>query len=256
MPSMNTDAPSQADGKLRGSKAGTRKRQKNKAARKRKAMARAATPYQNASRGSSGRVRTNRKAERFDVDEGRGWLVLRAEAGRYAQCAEVLRSAGCPVFEARREVRTTVQGQVKVTRPPMMGRLLFVGVEQPEFACLLTDLQYVDRVLCRGEGVWFWADHVGIQDARPAIIRPLAMQKFADNITGHLKGEAAVGDFVEALFAVGDSVRVVDGPFASFRGTVEELDVARSRLKVAAAIFGRETPLWLEEKQVEAAEAA
>ena len=54
----------------------------------------------------------------------------------------------------------------------------------------------------------------------------------------------------KVAFVKGQSVRVNDGPFSDFVGTVEEIDVERSKVKVLVSIFGRETPVELDLLQV------
>ena len=62
---------------------------------------------------------------------------------------------------------------------------------------------------------------------------------------------AAPSKKIQVDYDIGDNVKVLDGPFASFNGTVEELVFDRGRVKVSVSIFGRATPVELEFEQVE-----
>jgi transcriptional antiterminator NusG len=66
-------------------------------------------------------------------------------------------------------------------------------------------------------------------------------------------GAAAVKPRPKTIFGIGDSVKIVDGPFREFTGTVEEFNPERSRIRVALSVFGRPTPVVLDPMLVEAA---
>ena len=81
--------------------------------------------------------------------------------------------------------------------------------------------------------------------------KPIAVsEKEVQRIVGTME-EGVERPRTTIRFDIGEKVRVTDGPFASFDGSVESVDEDRERLRVSVSIFGRETPVELEYEQVE-----
>lgn len=74
--------------------------------------------------------------------------------------------------------------------------------------------------------------------------------KEAANIIDRVK-EGTEKPRPKTLFEVGEVVRVIEGPFSDFNGSVEEVNYEKSKLQVAVMIFGRSTPVELDFTQVE-----
>jgi len=78
---------------------------------------------------------------------------------------------------------------------------------------------------------------------------PSLTDKEALQIIGRIE-EGASKPKPKVIFAEGDTVRVIDGPFANFQGVIEEVYPDKGRVKVMVSIFGRSTPVELEYIQV------
>lgn len=87
---------------------------------------------------------------------------------------------------------------------------------------------------------------IGGTPERPAPISDREAAKILDRLN-----ESADKPRPKTLFEPGEVVRVTDGPFADFNGTIEEVDYEKNRVKVSVLIFGRATPVELEFSQVE-----
>jgi transcriptional antiterminator NusG len=187
------------------------------------------------------------RQDRFEVDASRSWYVIRTLPRWATKAAEQITASGTPVFEAREAIRLVSDiGKVRLAMIPVLRRLIFVGVRDWH------ELRHVES-------------HPGVYDdltgyGRSGIVqRPGGghmtisaedLQNFADCITGVGGDDDAAR---KVVYDIGGLVRVKDGPLASFQGTVEEQDERTGRLKVGVDIFGRATPVWLEEDQIEAA---
>jgi transcriptional antiterminator NusG len=81
--------------------------------------------------------------------------------------------------------------------------------------------------------------------------QPISEKEAARYFGGVEEAKAAPKKDVQVDYEIGDQVKVLDGPFASFNGVVEELDFDKTKVKVSVSIFGRATPVELDFEQVE-----
>jgi transcriptional antiterminator NusG len=79
---------------------------------------------------------------------------------------------------------------------------------------------------------------------QPTPLRP-------EEVTQIIKRMEAEAPRIKVTFKPGERVRIIDGPFNDFRGTVSEIDMERAKVRVMVNFFGRETPVELDFLQVE-----
>ena len=72
-----------------------------------------------------------------------------------------------------------------------------------------------------------------------------------EEVAGIIKRMEAEAPKVKVTFKTGQKVRIIDGPFNDFIGTVSEIDMDRTKVRVMVSFFGRETPVELDFLQVE-----
>lgn len=172
------------------------------------------------------------------------WYVVRAAGGKEKKAKEYIENEvkrlGYSDYVSQVLVPADKIFQVKNGKKVSKERLFFPGYILIE-AHLTGELQHLIRNLPHVSG--FLTEG---SDKNPVPLRPSEVNK----ILGH--SDEALEKEEENLtpFFVGEAVKIVDGPFNGFDGTIEEMSQDKKKLKVMVKIFGRKTLLELNFVQV------
>lgn len=178
-------------------------------------------------------------------EKKKAWYVLRAISGKEAKVKEVLDGAirntglGNYVFQVlipTEKVLSVRNGKKVVKEKNLYSGYVFVE-------CILTgevlyELRNTTNVIdfLRGRG----------KNAAPEALRESEVLRMMGTADEMIDTTDDGNDYM-----VGETVKVTFGPFSGFSGTIEEVNREKKKLKVMVKIFGRKTPLELENSQVE-----
>lgn len=139
-------------------------------------------------------------------------------------------------------VTETKDGKKKETRKKILPGYILVEIDFPDDPTWKNTYSKIKRI----NGVTGFVS--AINGKKP---QPMSAAEYTDIMqkAGEMPAEKVFKP--KQTFAVGDEVRIVDGPFESFSGVVDEIDQAKGKMRVSVQIFGRSTPVEVEFLQVE-----
>jgi transcriptional antiterminator NusG len=172
------------------------------------------------------------------------WYVVRAVSGKEKKVKEYLES------EIRRlDIQDNISQiliptekvyQVRSGKKVVKERNFFPGYVLIEVSTLEGEIQHMIK------GIPNVIGFLGTKGGSPDPIRPAEVKR----ILGKVDELGEQGEEFSVPFIVGETVTVIDGPFNSFAGVIEEINEEKRKLKVMVKIFGRKTPLELGFMQV------
>jgi len=173
------------------------------------------------------------------------WYVLRAAGGRERKAKEYIENEVKRLklydYVAQVLIPTEKVYQVKNGKKVSKDRIYFPGYVLVE-AALVGEVEHVLRNIPNVSG--FLGETKG---SKPMALRLSEVNR----ILGHVDELSESGEENITPFVVGEAVKVTDGPFNGFNGTIEEVNEDKKKLKVMVKIFGRKTLLELGFVQVE-----
>jgi transcription termination/antitermination protein NusG len=171
------------------------------------------------------------------------WYVVRAVSGKEKKVKEYIESEinrlGLQDFLSQVLIPTEKVYQVRKGKKISKERNYFPGYVLVE-AALVGELTHIIRNIPNVLGFLGTGNEPS----------PMRMSE-VKRILGKVDELAEQGEGLNVPFIVGETVKVVDGPFNSFSGVIEEINEEKKKLKVMVKIFGRKTPLELTFMQVE-----
>jgi len=173
------------------------------------------------------------------------WYVLRAIGGKEKKVKEYIENeianAGLQDFVSQVLIPTEKVYQIRNGKKISKERNFFPGYVLVE-ACLVGEIPHMLRSVPNIIG--FLGDTKG---GEPVPMR----QSEVYRILGRVDEMAASGEEMNIPYVVGETVKVIDGPFNGFNGIIENINEEKKKLQVMVKIFGRKTPLELSFMQVE-----
>ena len=175
------------------------------------------------------------------------WYVVRAAGGKEKKAKEYIENEikrlGLDDYVSQVLIPTEKIYQIKNGKRVSMDRIFYPGYILIE-AALTGEIQHIIRNLPHVSG--FLSEKQGGKEKEPTPLR----QSEVNRILGRVDEVIEKEEENVTPFVVGEAVKVTDGPFNGFDGTVEEVLEDKKKLKVMVKIFGRKTILELNFVQV------
>jgi transcriptional antiterminator NusG len=143
-----------------------------------------------------------------------------------------LQEAIAEIVVPTEDVIEVKNGKKKISERSLYSGYVFINID------LTTELQHMIQLLPRVSGFIGEANH-------PTPLSEADINTILDRVQNRAAPKPKV------YFETGEMVRIIDGPFANFTGTVDEYDLEHGTLKLNVSIFGRSTPVDISYTQVE-----
>ncbi len=177
------------------------------------------------------------------AEKGKNWYVLKAVSGKEEKVKEYIEAEQKHNELLARNVSQVLIPLEKHASLRNGKRVVKEKVSLPGYVFIEADLSGDLASLIR-----FMPNVLGFLGGTD---KPTPVRQSEINRMLGMAEESAIVEEYDVPFEVGESVKVNDGPFSSFTGIIEEVNIEKHKLKVMVKIFGRKTPLELNFTQVE-----